>query len=112
MVKTRRDLLATAAALLFVPSVGRAASGAAMTPAMESEALAWVKANARTFSEDPESDELAELAGAYEAPIYGMLAIDKAIREGDWGTTPKPAILMHGQPAMGWGVGDHLGGLP
>jgi multidrug efflux pump subunit AcrB len=41
---------------------------------------------------------MAELAGAYEAPIYGMLAVDKAIREGDWGTTPKPAILMHGQP--------------
>ncbi len=41
---------------------------------------------------------MGELAGAYEAPIYGMLAVDKAIREADWGSTPKPAILMHGQP--------------
>jgi multidrug efflux pump subunit AcrB len=42
---------------------------------------------------------MGELAGAYEAPIYGMLAVDKAIRQGDWTTTSKPDIRMHGQPA-------------
>ena len=41
---------------------------------------------------------LGELAGAYEAPIYGMLAVDKAIREGDWKDVPKPDIRLHGQP--------------
>ena len=41
---------------------------------------------------------MGELAGAYEAPIYGMMAIDKAIRQGDWRTVPKPDIRMHGQP--------------
>jgi multidrug efflux pump subunit AcrB len=40
----------------------------------------------------------AELAGAYEAPIYGMLAVDKAIAKTDWGSLPKPAIRLHGQP--------------
>ena len=40
----------------------------------------------------------AELAGAYEAPIYGMMAVDKAIAEADWGSLPRPEILMHGQP--------------
>lgn len=41
---------------------------------------------------------MAELAGAYEAPIYGMMAVDKAIRTADWGALPKPDIRMNGQP--------------
>ncbi len=40
----------------------------------------------------------ADLAGAYEAPIYGMLAVQKLINEHDWGALPKPAIRMYGQP--------------
>ena len=32
---------------------------------------------------------MAELAGAYEAPIYGMLAVDKLIDAHDWGTLPQ-----------------------
>jgi multidrug efflux pump subunit AcrB len=39
-----------------------------------------------------------ELAGQYEAPIYGMLAVDKAIRDQGWGALPRPAIRLHGQP--------------
>ncbi|KQZ96300.1 multidrug transporter AcrB [Mesorhizobium sp. Root157] len=41
---------------------------------------------------------MAELAGAYEAPIYGMLAVDDAIAKADWGSLPKPAVALHGQP--------------
>jgi multidrug efflux pump subunit AcrB len=41
---------------------------------------------------------MAELAGAYEAPIYGMLAVDDAIARADWGNLPKPVIALHGQP--------------
>ncbi len=40
----------------------------------------------------------AELAGQYEAPIYGMLAVDDLIKSHDWGKLPQPAILLHGQP--------------
>jgi multidrug efflux pump subunit AcrB len=42
----------------------------------------------------------AELAGQYEAPIYGMLAVDKAIKAHDWKAQglPAPAIRLHGQP--------------
>jgi multidrug efflux pump subunit AcrB len=40
----------------------------------------------------------AELAGAYEAPVYGMLAVSDAIAKADWGNVPKPAIALHGQP--------------
>ena len=42
---------------------------------------------------------LGELAGAYEAPIYGMMAVDKAIKAGDWKDVPRPDIRMHGQPS-------------
>ncbi|VAV87252.1 Cobalt-zinc-cadmium resistance protein CzcA [hydrothermal vent metagenome] len=44
---------------------------------------------------------MGELAGEFEAPIYGMMAIDKAIKAYDWeqitGAEP-PDILLHGQP--------------
>ena len=41
---------------------------------------------------------MAELAGAYEAPLYGMLAVNKAIAAHDWGNLPRPAISLRGQP--------------
>jgi multidrug efflux pump subunit AcrB len=40
----------------------------------------------------------AELAGEYEAPLYGLMAVDKLVRQHDWGVLTPPAILMHGQP--------------
>ncbi len=40
----------------------------------------------------------AELAGAFEAPVYGMIAIGRAIDAADWGDLPKPTIKLHGQP--------------
>lgn len=42
---------------------------------------------------------LGELAGAYEAPIYGILDVNKAIENADWGDLPRPAISFYGQPA-------------
>jgi len=41
----------------------------------------------------------AELAGAYEAPIYGMGAVNDLIKKHDWKGLPQPQILLHGQPA-------------
>ncbi len=42
----------------------------------------------------------AELAGRFEAPIYGMLAVDDAIENFDWKAhgLEKPEIILHGQP--------------
>jgi multidrug efflux pump subunit AcrB len=40
----------------------------------------------------------AELAGSFEAPIYGMLAVRDAIAKADWGPAQKPKIVLHGQP--------------
>jgi multidrug efflux pump subunit AcrB len=41
---------------------------------------------------------LAEVAGRFEAPIYGMFAVEKAIAEMDWGEDGPPEIRYHGQP--------------
>lgn len=40
----------------------------------------------------------AELAGSFEAPLYGMLAVGAAIENMDWAPGTKPVIRLHGQP--------------
>jgi multidrug efflux pump subunit AcrB len=40
----------------------------------------------------------AEVAGRFEAPVYGMLAVEDAIAKMDWSGAEKPAIKYHGQP--------------
>ncbi|MET3649169.1 efflux RND transporter permease subunit [Phyllobacterium ifriqiyense] len=40
----------------------------------------------------------AELAGAFEAPLYGMLAVQQALDAQDWTGLTRPAISLHGQP--------------
>ncbi|QQR68305.1 MAG: efflux RND transporter permease subunit [Alphaproteobacteria bacterium] len=41
---------------------------------------------------------MAELAGDYEAPIYAMRDVEKALGKQDWGAAGPPAIGLHGQP--------------
>ncbi len=41
---------------------------------------------------------MGELAGAFESPVYGMLAVDKAVAAHDWGKLPRPEIGFRGQP--------------
>jgi multidrug efflux pump subunit AcrB len=41
----------------------------------------------------------AELAGAFEAPIYGMSAVAERLSALDWGAAGAPQIGLHGQPA-------------
>ncbi len=40
----------------------------------------------------------AELAGAFEAPVYGMIEVGKALDTIDWTGLQKPEIALHGQP--------------
>ena len=40
----------------------------------------------------------AELAGTFEAPLYGMLAVQDAIDAQDWTGLEKPVIRLNGQP--------------
>ncbi|WP_299867841.1 efflux RND transporter permease subunit [uncultured Hoeflea sp.] len=42
---------------------------------------------------------MAELAGDYEAPLYGMLAVQEALDAMDWSELEKPVIALNGQPA-------------
>jgi len=39
-----------------------------------------------------------ELAGQFEAPLYGMLAVADQIEKMDWPEGTKPTISLHGQP--------------
>jgi multidrug efflux pump subunit AcrB len=39
-----------------------------------------------------------ELAGAFEAPIYGMIEVGRALDKLDWTGLEKPEIALHGQP--------------
>ena len=58
------------------------------------------KASYPIFRHNGRSAEMVmgELAGDYEAPIYGMLAVADMIDKTDWGDLPKPEISLHGQP--------------
>ncbi len=40
----------------------------------------------------------ADVAGRFEAPIYGMLSVEDAIAKMDWGQGGPPEIKYHGQP--------------
>jgi multidrug efflux pump subunit AcrB len=40
----------------------------------------------------------AELAGDFEAPLYGMMAVGKLVKSHDWGALPRPILAFHGQP--------------
>ena len=39
-----------------------------------------------------------ELAGAFEAPVYGMIDVGKVLDQMQWNDVPKPQIALHGQP--------------
>ena len=41
---------------------------------------------------------LAEVSGRFEAPIYGMFAVESALKKMDWGKDGPPVIGYHGQP--------------
>ena len=41
---------------------------------------------------------MAELAGRFEAPIYGMVAVDRAVAAHDWGRLGRPEMSLRGQP--------------
>jgi multidrug efflux pump subunit AcrB len=62
--------------------------------------IAEEKASYSIFRHNGSAAEMvtAELAGAFEAPLYGMLAVQQAIDAQDWTGLPKPVISLHGQP--------------
>jgi multidrug efflux pump subunit AcrB len=41
---------------------------------------------------------MAEVAGRYEAPVYGMLAVGDEMKKIDWGKAGAPTVKYHGAP--------------
>lgn len=62
--------------------------------------LSYETASYPLFRRDGHFAEMisADLAGAYESPIYGMLAVNKALTERHWGPGGPPVVRLHGQP--------------
>jgi multidrug efflux pump subunit AcrB len=67
--------------------------GEVVTIARETESFPVFRHNGR-----PAEMVTAELAGQFEAPLYGIIEVQRAIDAADWGDLPKPAIRLHGQP--------------
>jgi multidrug efflux pump subunit AcrB len=83
-------------------AVTRGAAGPQLVPLGELVEARMVKADPSIFRRDGRGATMvsAELAGRYEAPIYGMLAVNEAIDAHDWAARglPKPEIRLNGQP--------------
>lgn len=83
-------------------AVTRGAAGPQLVPLGELVEARMVTADPAIFRRDGRGATMvsAELAGRYEAPIYGMLAVNEAIDAHDWAARglPKPEIRLNGQP--------------
>ncbi len=58
------------------------------------------KASFPIFRRDGHFAEMVtgDLAGRFEAPIYGMMAVQETLDAMDWGSAGQPEISLHGQP--------------
>ncbi len=83
-----------------VPARGPAGIGTGNVELGDVLQIATVEASFPVFRKNGVALEMvtAELAGRFEAPIYGMLAVQEAIDGHDWAELPKPAIRLYGQP--------------
>jgi multidrug efflux pump subunit AcrB len=89
------------AALKATPvAVSRGAGGARTVELGEVMSAQEEAGSLPVFRRDGHFAEMvsAELAGAYEAPIYGMLDVNAAIEARNWGALPKPVVRLYGQP--------------
>jgi multidrug efflux pump subunit AcrB len=80
-------------------AVARTTSGVRVVELGEVVVAAPEAGSYRVFRRNGRDAEMvtAELAGAYEAPIYGMLDIGEAVKRHDW-KGPAPELRLHGQP--------------
>jgi multidrug efflux pump subunit AcrB len=95
-IRLPKDALHLAERLLATPvpgARGQVELGDLVTVSLEPASYPLFRRNGR-FAEMV----TAELAGAFEAPIYGMLAVEEALAAIDWGEAGPPAIRYHGQP--------------
>ena len=83
-----------------VPARGPAGIGTGNVELGEVLAIGTETASWPVFRKNGIAAEMvtAELAGRFEAPVYGMLAVQAAIDAHDWGGLPRPTVELHGQP--------------
>jgi multidrug efflux pump subunit AcrB len=77
-------------------------NGPVLVPLGEVVTATMVRGENQLFRRDGRAIDMvtADLAGRYEAPIYGMLAVDDAVEHFDWkgAGLAKPEIRLNGQP--------------
>ncbi|MBT4934902.1 MAG: efflux RND transporter permease subunit [Rhodospirillaceae bacterium] len=83
-----------------VPAPGEAADSGAVVELGDVVKLKYERASHPLFRRNGHFTVVVtgEMAGRFEAPIYGMLAIEDKLAEMDWGDGGMPAITYHGQP--------------
>ncbi len=83
-----------------IPAPGEAADSGAVVELGDVVTLKRERASYPLFRHNGRFAEVvtAEMAGRFEAPIYGMFAVEENLAEIDWGTAGMPAIAYHGQP--------------
>ncbi len=100
-VQLPKSKLAVSAATLSTPVAANALPGdRSIVELGDVVTLHTERASFPIFRRNGRAAEMvtAELAGAFEAPIYGMLAVQELVGKADWGTLGKPEIRLHGQP--------------
>ena len=83
-----------------VPAPGEAADSGAIVELGDIVTLKRERASYPLFRRDGHFAEVVtgEMAGQFEAPIYGMSAVEEELSKFDWGKGGSPAISYHGQP--------------
>ncbi len=83
-----------------VPAPGEAADTGAVVELGDVVKIVRERASYPLFRRDGRDITMVtgELAGRFEAPIYGMFAVEDAMAKLDWGESGPPAVLYHGQP--------------
>jgi multidrug efflux pump subunit AcrB len=83
-----------------VPAPGEAADTGRVVELGDVVTLTRERASYPLFRRDGRFIEIvtAEMAGRFEAPIYGMFAVEDKLAEIDWGRAGMPAISYYGQP--------------
>jgi len=101
-VRLPKAALSWSERLLATPisAPGEAADSGAVVELGDVVRLRRAPASHAVFRRDGRFADLVtgEVAGRFEAPIYGMQAVAAALAEADWGADDPPAIRYHGQP--------------
>ncbi len=83
-------------------AVAKAAGSGRLVELGEVVDASWERGSYAIFRRNARAADMvtAELAGQYEAPIYGMLAVDRAVARDNWAAKGlvEPLVRLHGQP--------------